>query len=53
MVRQDCLDDLLARLLMIFRETLESIIRWRKYGVVGLCAVEQLDKVFKLVDDLN
>lgn len=53
MVLQDCLDDLFARLLMRPRDMLKCIIRWSKDGVVGLCAVEKLHKVFKLVDDLD
>lgn len=53
MVLQDCLDDLFARLLMRSRYMLECFVRWRKDGVVGLRAVEQLDKVVKLVDDFG
>lgn len=53
MVLQDCLDDLLARLLMRSRKMLEGLIRWRKTGVVGLRAVEQLDQVVELVNDLG
>lgn len=53
MVLQDCLDDIPARLLMRSGDMFECIISRRKDGVVGLRAVEQLDKVVKLVDNFG
>ena len=52
-VRQKSLEELLARLVVVLRNLLKSLVRGCKDGVVGLGAVELLDKIGVVVEKLG
>jgi hypothetical protein len=53
MVRQNFLNYLLARFLMMRRDLLKRLIDWCKNGEVRGCAIEQLHQVVVVIDKLG
>lgn len=52
MVQQDVLEDFLGWLAAVLRNLLERFVCWCENGVIGLSAVERLDKIIVLIDQL-